>query len=85
MLGVDIDTYFYGFTIKKQLKPYIYIVHHMAYTAEAETNEIPAPDHECMHTYTHRFSLHIYHKPTMLALSLITVTSTIETLIIEPQ
>ena len=23
----------------------------------AETSEIPAPDHECMHIYTHRFSL----------------------------
>ena len=25
----------------------------MACTAGAGTNEIPAPDHECMHTYTH--------------------------------
>ena len=22
----------------------------------AQTSEMPAPDHECMHTYTHRFS-----------------------------
>ena len=57
----------------------------MACTVGVETNEIPAPDHECMHTYTHRFSLHATNPQHYIAMSLMTVTSTMESLKIEPQ
>ena len=33
-------------------------MHHIACTAGADTNEIPAPNHESMREYTHKLSLH---------------------------
>ena len=60
----------------------------MAYTVGAETNEIPVPDHECTHTSYMHIHIDLVCLPqatTLASYIAITVTSTMESLIIEPQ
>ena len=57
----------------------------MACAAGAETNKIPAwPRVARVHAYIYTMIEFACHKPTILAISLITVTSTMESFIIEP-